>query len=121
MSITPTVGNTPKLTLVDIARLKTQALDALLSSGNTDSGSDIFSALPTNASSLFEQYLGAATGSMDGNVPSAADALGGFNVPGVNVMSAINRAEVTFKAQYSELSELENRIAQQADAAGGET
>ena len=49
--------------------------------------------------------------------PSALDAAGGFSRPGQNMVTVLNRVEVTFKAQFSELGEMRHSlIAEQAAA-----
>ena len=117
MAINPI--NTPKLSLVDFAQFKSQTLSSLFSADPEDSAStDLFGGMPSQASTLFEKYLGAAgiPGAASA-IPSAADVNSPFSAPGQNVMTILNRVDVSFKAQFSELSELKNRIAQQDDAA----
>ncbi len=49
--------------------------------------------------------------------PTARDAAGGFSRPGQNLVTVLNRVEVTFKAQFSELGEMrKSLVAEQAAA-----
>ncbi len=49
--------------------------------------------------------------------PTARDAAGGFSRPGQNMVTVLNRLEVTFKAQFSELGEMrKSLVAEQAAA-----
>ncbi len=49
--------------------------------------------------------------------PTALDAAGGFSRPGQNMVTVLNRVEVTFKAQFSELGEMRHSlVAEQAAA-----
>ncbi len=49
--------------------------------------------------------------------PTALDAAGGFSRPGQNMVTVLNRVEVTFKAQFSELGEMRHGlVAEQAAA-----
>lgn len=108
------------MSAVDFAQFKLQTLSTMLGSNSDDTSStDLFSGLPNNVSDIFQKYLGTApAGSSDTSViPTATDTIGAFSTPGQNVSTVINRVDVSFKAQFSELSELKSRIAQQQDAA----
>ncbi len=51
------------------------------------------------------------------STPTALDAAGGFSRPGQNMVTVLNRVEVTFKAQFSELGEMrKSLVAEQAAA-----
>jgi hypothetical protein len=49
--------------------------------------------------------------------PTARDAAGGFSRPGQNMVTVLNRVEVTFKAQFSELGEMRKSLAAEQAAA----
>ena len=49
--------------------------------------------------------------------PSALDAAGGFSRPGQNMVTVLNRVEVTFKAQFSELGEMRHSLLTEQAAA----
>jgi hypothetical protein len=49
--------------------------------------------------------------------PSALDAAGGFSRPGQNMVTVLNRVEVTFKAQFSELGEMRHSLVSEQQAA----
>ncbi len=49
--------------------------------------------------------------------PTALDALGGFSRPGQNMVTVLNRVEVTFKAQFSELGEMRHSLVTEQAAA----
>ena len=49
--------------------------------------------------------------------PTALDAAGGFSRPGQNMVTVLNRVEVTFKAQFSELGEMRHSLATEQAAA----
>lgn len=49
--------------------------------------------------------------------PSALDAAGGFSRPGQNMVTVLNRVEVTFKAQFSELGEMRHSLITEQAAA----
>ncbi|MEC5162593.1 MULTISPECIES: flagellar filament capping protein FliD [unclassified Janthinobacterium] len=49
--------------------------------------------------------------------PTGLDSSRPFSQPGQNVVTVLNRVEVSFKAQFSELGEMRKSLAQQQDAA----
>lgn len=49
--------------------------------------------------------------------PTALDAAGSFSKPGQNIVTVLNRVEVTFKAQYAELAEMRKSLVHEQDAA----
>ncbi len=49
--------------------------------------------------------------------PTARDAAGGFSRPGQNMVTVLNRVEVTFKAQFSELGEMRHSLVGEQAAA----
>jgi hypothetical protein len=51
--------------------------------------------------------------------PTGLDASQSFSKPGQNMVTVLNRVEVTFKAQFSELSEMRQSLVQEQDAARG--
>jgi len=97
------------------AQFKAQALQSMLFG---DSSKDLFATAPV-ASELFDNLFAAAkdAGSITSTTPSGLDASQPFIRPGQNVMTVINRVEVSFKAQFSELSELNNTLENAQDMA----
>jgi hypothetical protein len=49
--------------------------------------------------------------------PTGLDAAGSFSTPGQNMVTVLNRVEVTFKAQFSELGEMRKSLVQEQDSA----
>jgi hypothetical protein len=49
--------------------------------------------------------------------PTALDAAGNFSRPGQNMVTVLNRVEITFKAQFSELGEMRHSLAGEQAAA----
>jgi hypothetical protein len=49
--------------------------------------------------------------------PTALDAAGAFSMPGQNMVTVLNRVEVTFKAQFSELGEMRHSLLDEQAAA----
>jgi hypothetical protein len=78
---------------------------------------------PAAAELPFSSVMDRFSASLRGNelatstTPSARDAAGGFSIPGQNMVTVLNRVEVTFKAQFSELGEMRHSlVAEQAAA-----
>src|SRR4051812_33061038 len=87
---------------VDLAQFKAQTLASMLFADGT--GNPI-SDLPRTVAS-FDTWLASAKQSelATPTTPTGLDASRPFSLLGQNVMTVINRVEVTFKAQFSELS-----------------
>lgn len=69
--------------------------------------------------SVMDQFSASLRGAelATSTTPTALDAAGGFSRPGQNMVTVLNRVEVTFKAQFSELGEMRHSlVAEQAAA-----
>jgi flagellar capping protein FliD len=102
---------------LNVSQFKAQALQSLFS---TDSSHKNGLLSPTSgANDLFETMLAAAkmTSSQTSPASSALDATQAFSLPGQNVSTIINRTDVSFKAQFSELSELKSTFAHEGESA----
>jgi len=74
-------------------------------------GADFGSLLDQFSAALRPKELPTST------TPTGLDALGSFSRPGQNMVTVLNRVEVTFKAQHSELGELAKSLLQDEGAA----
>lgn len=74
-------------------------------------GADFASLLGQFSAALRPRELPTST------TPTGLDALGSFSRPGQNMVTVLNRVEVTFKAQYAELGELAKSLLQGEGAA----
>ncbi len=95
-------------------QFKTQALHSLLSFDSSSDAAGLFSAVP-DTGGRFDQWLGAAqhaVASATSSMPSGLDAMQPFSRPGQNVVTVINRVDISFKAQFAALSELKSTLAQ---------
>lgn len=105
----------------NFAQFKMHALHSMMASeAASNASTDLFSTLAnTSASGLFEKMLAAAkkTEPATPTSPSGLDASRPFSRPGQNVVTVINRVEVSFKAQFSELSALKMSLGHEQDAA----
>ncbi len=100
---------------LSLNQFKTQALQSLIAFDSSTDAAGLFATAP-HTGGMFEQWLAAAKqapiDAPASRTPSGLDALGGFSVPGQNVVTVINRVDVSFKAQFSALSELKGTLAQ---------
>jgi hypothetical protein len=103
---------------LNINQFKTQALQSLFS---FDASPDALGLLSpaSDTSDIFEKMFAAAKNapSATSTTPSGLDALQPFSYPGQNVVTVINRVDVSFKAQFSELSQLKSTLAHEQDSA----
>lgn len=93
---------------LDIAQFKSQALSSLLSPKDSLQFDQTFG-------NLLEQYssqLGLPSVPTP-TTPTGLDSSQPFSVPGQNMVTVLNRVEVTFKAQYSELEQLTTILKQE--------
>ncbi|MBC7857870.1 MAG: hypothetical protein H7Z39_03655 [Burkholderiaceae bacterium] len=79
--------------------------------GASANGADFASLLDQFGAALRPKELPTST------TPTGLDALGSFSRPGQNMVTVLNRVEVTFKAQYAELGELAKSLLQGEGAA----
>lgn len=130
---------TPPLDLshlsASLAQFKGQSLSALFDrtasvgpsgrSANVLLDSPFAPAAPggTGASPAFSSVLAQFKASLlpaalpTSTTPTALDAAGSFSKPGQNMVTVLNRVEVTFKAQYAELGEMRKSLVQAQEAA----
>lgn len=109
--------NTANLSL-SIQQIKAQTLQSLISFDSSSDASGLFASVP-GTSDIFDKYFAAAknTVSETSDVPSGLDATQPFSQPGQNVVTVINRVDVSFKAQFSALSELKSTLALEQESA----
>jgi hypothetical protein len=98
--------NTSSLAM-NIAQFKGQALSSLLSPGDALNIDQTFN-------SILEKYSSTLSlpGLATSTVPTGLDSSQPFSTPGQNMVTVLNRIEVSFKAQYSELDQLKSRLLQ---------
>jgi hypothetical protein len=82
-------------------------------------GAGIASPDSTNFSSVLDQFSAAldAKSLPTPTKPTGLDASQAFSQPGQNMVTVLNRVEVSFKAQYAELDQLKSTLTQEQDAA----
>lgn len=70
-------------------------------------------------SSVLEQFKSSSLPAAlpTSTTPTALDAAGSFSKPGQNMVTVLNRVEVTFKAQYAELGEMRKSLVHEQEAA----
>jgi flagellar capping protein FliD len=102
---------------LNVRQFKAQALQSLFSSDSLNKN-DILSP-SSGANDIFESMLATAktTNAPTSTVPTGLDATQAFSRPGQNVVTIINRTDVSFKAQFSELSELKSTLAREGESA----
>lgn len=115
--MSPSPFNTANLSL-SVQQIKAQTLQSLISFDTSSDAGNLFSNVPST-SELFDKLFAAAknTASETSNVPSGLDTLQPFSRPGQNVVTVINRVDVSFKAQFSALSELKSTLALEQESA----
>jgi hypothetical protein len=92
--------------------------NALLDSGAAPAAADPLAAMPQFGSMLdqFSAALWPATLPTP-TTPTGLDASKSFSTPGQNMVTVLNRVEVTFKAQHAELGEMRTSLIHEQDAA----
>ncbi|MGZ5818080.1 MAG: hypothetical protein ACXWJD_04970 [Burkholderiaceae bacterium] len=102
---------------LNVRQFKAQALQSLFSSDSPNKN-DLLSST-SGINDIFESMLAAAKtpNSPTSTAPTSLDAMPAFSLPGQNVVTIINRADVSFKAQFSELSALKSTLAHEDESA----
>ncbi|MES2319861.1 MAG: flagellar filament capping protein FliD [Pseudomonadota bacterium] len=112
----------------NLAQFKGQSLSSLFdrSAGNSSafnpasplSAVDVLTNSP-QFSSVLDQFSASLHMSSlpTSTTPTALDAAGSFSKPGQNMVTVLNRVEVTFKAQFAELGEMRKSLVHEQEAA----
>jgi hypothetical protein len=92
--------------------------NALLDAGSALAPADALAGMPQFGSMLdqFSASLRSAT-LPTSTTPTGLDASQSFSKPGQNMVTVLNRVEVTFKAQFAELGEMRTSLVHEQDAA----
>ncbi len=93
---------------LNIAQFESQSLSTLLSSSDSTSFDQTFS----NLLAQYSNQLGTANVPTP-TTPTGLDSSQPFSMPGQNMVTVLNRVEVSFKAQYSELEQLTTILKQE--------
>lgn len=90
----------------------------LLDSSSTAAQADALASVPSFGTVL-DQYKASLTAANlpTSTTPTALDAAGSFSMPAQNMVTVLNRVEVTFKAQYAELGEMRKSLVHEQEAA----
>ena len=94
-----------------------------LGNATFDRGAQTGAADPLTAMPSFGNLIDQFSASLRGNelatstTPTGLDAAGSFSTPGQNMITVLNRVEVTFKAQFSELGEMRHSLVAEQGAA----
>lgn len=97
---------------MNIAQFKGQALASIFSADEAHNIDQTFS-------SILDKYSAQLSlpGLPTSTVPTGLDSSRPFSTPGQNMVTVLNRVEVSFKAQYSELEQLTRRLKEEQGVA----